>query len=163
MSANPLREILSKYTYIHNIVQNYEFETFFMSQSIEYRHFLEDNPLASIIATICDWKINTDDTWSMLYKMYHQLKQQNLNFDANTIAKLGKERIRSFLEEFMINKWPSMMSREDRVDQLEKTSQWIVDACRYIAIEGEGLGAGYFLKRVWYAHLFYIDDSLFIR
>ena len=65
--------------------------------------------------------------------MNRWLGQQNLSFDAGTIARLGKERIRSFLKEFMESRWPLGMRGEERVKWLDITSKWIVDACEYIA------------------------------
>jgi len=95
-------------------------------------NFLNIEPLAPFIGTICDERISAEVAWDIPYFLYEWLKQNHLNFKASTIAKLGKEKLREWLKSHMQDKWPAKMKEEDHEDWLNKISASIVDACEKI-------------------------------
>lgn len=94
--------------------------------------FLEENPLAPIIGTICDQQITAEDAWTFPYWLSKQLNVNEKDFSARLIFDLGKNKINELLRSFMENKWPSGMKEKDRDKYLENISGYILNTCRII-------------------------------
>jgi endonuclease-3 len=95
--------------------------------SPEEENFLEENPLAPIIGTICDQQITAEDAWTFPYWLSKQFNGKNLS--AELISNLGKNKIKNLLMSFMEGKWPSGMVEKDREKYLENISGYVVNAC----------------------------------
>jgi len=122
-----LRKIIDEYK--DKVIENgYE--------SPEYRFLCED-PLAPVIATICDWRIRAEVAWSIPYHLSLWLRRQGYEFKASSIVAIGEEGIRRFLEEFMKEKsrWPRILSQKNREEWINLNSKWIVEACKIIVEE----------------------------
>jgi len=96
----------------------------------EAENFLEENPLAPIIGTICDQQITAEDAWTFPYWL--SKKVDGKNFSAKLISDLGRNKIKELLKLFMEHKWPSGMGEKDREEYLENISRYIVDTCSLI-------------------------------
>ena len=97
--------------------------------------FINKDPLAPIIATICSERISADVAWDIPYSIYKWLKREGLDFKLNTICDLGKEKLKEWLTLHMQDRWPKKLSRKDREDWLEKISASIVNSCKKIQEE----------------------------
>jgi|GEM_PF-733160 len=94
--------------------------------------FLNRDPLAPIIATICDERISAKVAWELPLFLCEWLKQQRLDFKPSTICSLEKERLKNWFASHMQDKWPKRMSEEDREDWLEKISDSLIKTCERI-------------------------------
>ena len=57
--------------------------------------FLEENPLAPIIATICNQQISAEYAWRFSYWLNEQLDEEE--FSAEVIYQMGKEKVKEIL------------------------------------------------------------------
>lgn len=98
--------------------------------SREAEHFLKENPVAPIIGTICDQQITAEDAWIFPCWLNRKLGKGKLS--AQSVQSIGASKIKELLGQFMESKWPSGMTKENRENYLENTSNRIIDACRLI-------------------------------
>jgi len=94
--------------------------------------FVNKDPLAPIIGTICDEKIKAEVAWNIPRFLNEFLKQKGLEFKASTICKLGKEELRKWLISYMHDKWPKKLSEEEREKWLNKISESVIGTCEKI-------------------------------
>jgi endonuclease-3 len=92
--------------------------------------FINEDPLAPIIGTICDERIKAETAWSIPYYLREFLKQKGLEFKPSSICKLGREELRKWLASYMQDKWPKRLKK--REEWLDKISESIVDTCEKI-------------------------------
>jgi endonuclease III len=127
--TNELMRILEKCKVIREQV---ELSLQRMNDSYDPNEFLNKDPLAPIIGTICDEKINADVAWDIPSSLHDWLKQQGLNFKASVICSIGKERLREWFTEYMKDKWPRMMKKEEREEWLKSIPAYIISSCEKI-------------------------------
>lgn len=112
-----------------NIAERYiPTQEFIIGQKEE--KFLEDNPLAPIIAVICNQQITAEYAWRFPYWLNEQLNGKE--FSVEVICQLGKVKVKELLQHYMENKWPSFMKEIDREKYLEKVSSSIIRTCKII-------------------------------
>lgn len=99
--------------------------------------FNNRSPLAPILGTICDQQIKADVAWAIPYHLAQWLKVNAKEFKASVIRKIGREKIREWLDKHMSNQWPSGMSLQNREKWLDDISNYIILACRKIEEEYE--------------------------
>jgi endonuclease III len=92
--------------------------------------FIDEDPLAPIIGTICDERIKAETAWSVPYYLREFLKQKGLEFKPSSICKLGREELRKWLASYMQDKWPKRLKK--REEWLGKISESIVNTCEKI-------------------------------
>jgi endonuclease III len=109
-------------------------ESFLKSRVDQYdvNDFLNKDPLAPIIGTICDEKIKAEVAWNIPYHLYEFLRRQGLEFKASTICKLGTDELRRWLASYMKDKWPRNLNERERQKWLDKISESIVKTCKKI-------------------------------
>jgi len=112
-----------------SIVENYTPTQEFNIGSEEEK-FLEENPLAPIIATVCNEQIPAEYAWEFPYWLKEQLNEKK--FSAETIYQLREKRIKELLKHYLEDKWPLYMGKEDRRKYLEKISYCIIKTCEII-------------------------------
>lgn len=93
------------------------------------------NSLAPIIGTICDQQIKVEVAWAIPFHLNRWLKENGKEFKASEIRKIGKEKIREWLDKHMSNQWPSRMSSQDREKWLDNISNYIILTCKKIEEE----------------------------
>ena len=93
--------------------------------------FLQSNPLAPVIAVICDQQITSEDAWAFPFWLYNQLGGGS--FTATSIYKLGQIALKNHLGMYLSDKWPSGMSADDQEKYLNDISSYIINACHLIA------------------------------
>lgn len=100
-------------------------------QSIPYNanEFLNKDPLAPMIGTVCDQQISADVAWEIPYHLATWLRQQGITFKASGVRSLGQQKLRSWLNEHMRNRWPSKMTIEEREKWLDNISRYIIHTC----------------------------------
>lgn len=94
--------------------------------------FVNKDPLAPIIGTICDERISADDAWKIPYSLSEWLRKDGLDFKASVICNIGREKLREWLSTHMQNKWPKKLSVKEREEWLNNISTYIVKACEKI-------------------------------
>jgi len=99
----------------------------------EADRFLESNPLAPIIGTICDQQITAEDAWRFPLWLCEKLGCRD--FTAEVVYKSGQTGIAELLKRYMSDKWPSGMSPDDRAKYLQNVSKYIIGACKLIVNE----------------------------
>jgi len=97
--------------------------------SEEAEMFLEENPLAPIIGTICDQQITAENAWIFPYWLSKQVE----DFSVQSIYNLGKDKVKNLLGKFMENRWPSGMKEKTRKNYLNNISSYIIKACYIIS------------------------------
>jgi endonuclease-3 len=123
-------EINNRAIKLRQIATGYPVQQSFVVQSAADK-FLESNPLAPIIAVICDQQITAEDAWEFPFWLYNQLGGGP--FTASNIYKLGESVLKHYLQTYLGDKWPSGMSADDQGKYLNNISSYIVNACRLIA------------------------------
>ncbi len=126
MRGLKFEEIRDRAEKFRDIIESFEDEI----SSGEREKFLAENPLAPLIATICDERIKAEHACDFPLWLYTQLGKGYLS--ADLILEIGKDRIRNLLQTFMEGKWPSEMTEKDRESYLKKISSSIFDACKKI-------------------------------
>ena len=122
-------EINNRAIKLRQIATGYPAQQSFAVQSAA-DEFLESNPLAPIIAVICDQQITAEDAWEFPFWLYNQLGGGS--FTAANIYKLGQTALKNHLETYLTDKWPSGMSADDQERYLNNVSGYIINACRLI-------------------------------
>ncbi len=109
-------------------------ESFIKNREDKYNpnDFLNKDPLACIIGTVCDEKIKAEVAWNIPYHLYKFLKRNGVMFKPSTICKRGKEELRKWLASHMNDKWPNILSERSREEWLNKISTAIINTCEKI-------------------------------
>ncbi|MEM2618655.1 MAG: hypothetical protein QW356_04120 [Candidatus Hadarchaeales archaeon] len=97
--------------------------------------FLNKNPLAPLIGTICDEQIKSEVAWEIPEELAKWMQQEGMEFKASNVGSLGKEKLKNWLEKYMQDKWPRRMKREKREKWLDKISEDIILTCQKISNE----------------------------
>jgi endonuclease-3 len=93
--------------------------------------FLESNPLAPLIAVICDQDIRAENAWEFPFWLSQQPGFHD--FKASSIFKLSQAILRNTLQTYLVNKWPSGMFPDKQRKYLDNVSIYLFNACRLIA------------------------------
>lgn len=92
--------------------------------------FLESNPIAPLVAVICDQDIRAEYAWEFPFWLYQHVGIRN--FDASNVYRLGPTILRNHLDTYMNGKWPSGMSLDKQIRYLDNISNYIINTCKLI-------------------------------